>query len=332
MDSVRRWRLFRAPVALMVLADFMMAIGLLAHSAMEYKPGQGPALEGLWAVPLVLRGALLAVASPGEWRRVAAVFGVLVSLGFGAAVWFHDLVGPITVFTLTMYSGIPFLVLILMAVDGTSLGANFRRLAPFAAPAVRAFAAVEFALFLFQGFGPESSATAIAKNDHNRWVAGWMAWSAASVLTTAFLAWWAGALRASRPARNVWLLALLGTVFECVGFSIIAENTGDHDPLFIGVALAFLLGHVVTSLGCALMAGITRDLPRWMVAWSIGVCGAGLATACAAWLEKPEVFLVIVLVEAAVQVPWFLLVGRKLVKLHGLSIDRSGDSDLRKVD
>lgn len=312
MAATRHFRLYRVPFTLIIVADFLFALILLAGTAMDGPPGGSPPVHSLWVLPLVLRSALLAVVASGERRRLTSLVGILASLAFGAAVVTTDLVGPIAVFVLTFYCGIPLFVLTLFALEETRAGDFLRGLAPIAASAARVAAATFMFFFLFQGLGPRQPGYPFSSEHPGPWIAGWMTATAASVLTVTFLAWWACRLHVGRASRNVWLLAVLGTVLESLGLAVVAQSVGGREALFIGIALAFVVGHFVTSLSCALMAGITPGLPRWLLLWSCGVCVAGLGVACTAWTADPEVFRLAVLLEATIQVPWFVVVARKL--------------------
>ncbi len=310
MDNVRRWRFFRAPISLMIAGDFTLALVLAVRAALDWREDNRPALEGLWAAPLMIRGSLMAVAAPGQWRRLAAWVGMLISLGFGAAVLATDVVGPLKVLPATYFSAIPFFVLGLLALDETRAGVLVRRMAPWAASAARIGAAVLFLTFLSGGLAAGQPGGPISARFHAGWVAGWMVWTASAVLTASFIAWWGCHLEAGRPARSLWLIALLGTLLETVGFTLIAMNDGDPALLYFGVAVAFAMGHVVVNLSCALMAGITPGMPRWLGQWSLGVCFMGFATAFAAWITEIPTFQVVTLMEAIVLFPWFVVVSR----------------------
>ncbi|MBI2923589.1 MAG: hypothetical protein HYY18_21245 [Planctomycetes bacterium] len=319
-------------MTLIIVADFLMALGLLAWTAMDVSPWGHPPAYGLWALPLVLRSSLLAVVTPGEWRRLTACVGILGSLAFGAAVVTTDLVAPNGVFTMTFYVAIPLFVLTLLALEETRAGSLLRGLAPIAASAARATAAILIIVFLSKGIGPQEPRNPFSSGHPGPWIAGWMTATAASVLTVSFLAWWACRLHVGQSARAVWLLAVLGTVFESIGFAVVAQNVDDREALYIGIALALVVGHVVTSLSCALMAGITPGLPKSLVLRSFGVCVAGLGVACAVWTADFLVFGVTVLLEAAIQVPWFLIVARRLEGLKANTIALAAGHGVPWVD
>lgn len=296
----------------MVAGDVTLAIVFAGRAALDWTDGQRLAPEGLWAAPLMIRGALLALVAPGQWRRLACGLGILVSLGFGAAVCATDLVGPLKVFTATFFCAAPLLVLTLLALDRTRAGAVLRRMAPWGASAVRIGATVVFLTFLSGGFVEGRPVQDFTEKFHTGWIAGWMVWTATSFLTAAFLAGWACRLGAGRAARSLWLLTLLGTLVETAGFTLMAMNTGGIQVMYFGVALAFVLGHIVTGLCCVLMAGITPAAPPWLRLWSLGVFAAALATAGAAWTGDVALLQMAVTVEAFVLFPWFVAVGQKM--------------------
>ena len=197
-----------------------------------------------------------------------------------------------------------------------SSGAAASRLAvPLACAVVNAAAALALATVLAPGasLAPTAAHASYVSEHLLVWRLGWGLWIAAALSLLAFFRWWGSRIGWSPVTRLAVLLALVGVLAD-VGAESRLIGWSPGQPFDIDGALR--LSGVVAN-GCYSIAGLlltsrTRDLPRWLSAWSWAVWIVGIGLAVAAASSSDDLSRLLAAALFVIFIPWLVVFGRRL--------------------
>jgi small multidrug resistance pump len=278
-------------------------------------------VEGLLAIAYIYAARRLEKARP--FIAIGLAVKVIVPIAWLWAV--AD--GRLTARTLPLVTfddivwWIPFALFLL---EGTTVGARLRAVAPYACGLLNLVAAGALLVMLRPGTEvvPDTAARiAYITTNEVLWRAGWVCWIAAALSLLAFYAWWAARLPGwvDEEGALQWgvvalFIASIGLVFDLTAESLLIAWL-PQDFATVAPATSVLTGGIgngLYTIAGAVLTLATRGLKGWFLVWTWAIWAAGFGLSVFTFAGNFVGVAVCSGVLFTLFCPWAVVMGRKL--------------------